>query len=90
VVAFVDWYNHRYRHIGIKFLTPHQHHCGQAVEICQRRTEVYVHAFSRIASMEPIYLLSALAGSGLDLQTQGRRNPSKGATFDSSSLISPP
>ena len=41
VVASVDWYNHRYRHSGIKFVTPHQSHCGQAVEICHRRADVY-------------------------------------------------
>jgi len=44
VVAFVDWYNHRHRHSGIKFVTPHQRHCGRAVEICQRRAEVYDQA----------------------------------------------
>ena len=44
VIAFVDWYNHRHRHSGIKFLTPHQRHCGQAVEISQRREEVYDQA----------------------------------------------
>ena len=44
VVAFVDWCNHRHCHSGIKFVTPHQCHCGQAVEICQRRAEVYDQA----------------------------------------------
>ena len=34
VTAFVDWYNHRHRHSGIKFVTPHQRHCGDAMEIC--------------------------------------------------------
>jgi putative transposase len=41
LVAFVDWFNHRHRHSGIKFVTPHQRHCDQAFEIYQRRTEVY-------------------------------------------------
>ena len=34
VASFVDWYNHRHRHSGIKFVTPQQRHSGQAVEIC--------------------------------------------------------
>ncbi len=31
VAAFVDWYKHRHRHSGIKFVTPVQRHCGEAV-----------------------------------------------------------
>ena len=41
VAAFVDWYNHRHRHSGIKFVTPHQRHSGAATAICQQRTDVY-------------------------------------------------
>jgi len=41
VAAFVDWYNHRHRHSGIKFVTPQQRHSGDAVEICRRRAVVY-------------------------------------------------
>jgi transposase InsO family protein len=41
VAAFVDWYNHRHRHSGIKFFTPHQRHSGAATAICQQRTDVY-------------------------------------------------
>jgi hypothetical protein len=44
VAAFVDWYNHRHRHSGIKFVTPHQRHSGQAVEICHHRALVYEQA----------------------------------------------
>jgi putative transposase len=33
VATFVDLYNHRHRHSGIKFVTPRQRHCGNAVEI---------------------------------------------------------
>jgi transposase InsO family protein len=44
VAAFVDWYNHRHRHSGIKFVTPHQRHCGDAVEICRHRAVVYEDA----------------------------------------------
>lgn len=44
VVAFVDWYNHRHRHSGIKFVTPHQRHSGAAKAICQQRADVYENA----------------------------------------------
>ena len=44
VAAFVDWYNHRHRHSGIKFVTPQQRHCGLAVEISHHRTVVYEQA----------------------------------------------
>ena len=41
VAAFVDWYNHRHRHSGIKFVIPHQRHSGAATAICKQRTDVY-------------------------------------------------
>ncbi len=43
VESFVDWYNHRHLHSGIKFkfVTPHQRHNGRAVEICRHRAVVY-------------------------------------------------
>jgi len=44
VVAFVDWYNHRHRHSGIQFVTPHQRHSGAAKAICQQRADVYENA----------------------------------------------
>ena len=44
VAAFGNWYNHRHRHSGIKFVTPVQRHSGQGVEICQHRAEVYDQA----------------------------------------------
>jgi transposase-like protein len=47
VAAFVDWYNHRHRHSGIKFVTPAQRHSGQAVEICRHRAVVYEQARQR-------------------------------------------
>jgi hypothetical protein len=40
VAAFVDWYNHRHRHSGIKFVTPHQRHSGAAIAICLKRAHV--------------------------------------------------
>ena len=47
VASFVDWYNHRHRHSGIKFVTPHQRHSGQAVEVCRHRSVVYEQARQR-------------------------------------------
>ena len=47
VAAFVDWYNHRHRHSSIKFVTPHQRHSGQAVDIERHRTQVYEQAYQR-------------------------------------------
>jgi len=47
VAAFVDWYNHRHRHSGIKFVTTHQRHNGDAVEICRHRAVVYEQARQR-------------------------------------------
>jgi len=44
VVACVDWYNHRHRHSGIKFVTPHQRHSGAAKAICRQRADVYENA----------------------------------------------
>lgn len=44
VAAFVDWYNHRHRHSGIKFVTPHQRHSGTANAICKQRADVYEKA----------------------------------------------
>ena len=47
VSSFVDWYNHRHRHSGIKFVTPHQRHNGDAVEICRQRAVIYEQARQR-------------------------------------------
>jgi putative transposase len=44
VASFVDWYNHQHRHSGIKFVTPHERHSGQAVGICRYRTGIYERA----------------------------------------------
>jgi transposase InsO family protein len=47
VASFADWYNHQHRHSGIKFVTPHQRHNGDAVEICRHRAVVYEQARQR-------------------------------------------
>jgi putative transposase len=47
VASFVGWCNHRHRHSGIKFVTPHQRHNVDAVEICLHRAVVYEQARQR-------------------------------------------
>ena len=47
VASFADWYNQRHRHSGIKFVTPHQRHNGEAVEICRHRAFIYEQASQR-------------------------------------------
>ena len=44
IAAFVDCYNHQYRHSGIRFVTPSQRHSGEAVEISRHRARVYEQA----------------------------------------------
>lgn len=44
VLKFTSWYNHDHRHSGIKFVTPHQRHTGQDVNVLESRTMVYERA----------------------------------------------
>lgn len=44
---FVDWYNHHHKHRGINYVTPHQRHTGQDVEILAKRHAVYQEARER-------------------------------------------
>ena len=44
VAEFVDWYNHRHRHSGIKYVTPVKRHSGSAIAICKQRAAVYENA----------------------------------------------
>ena len=41
---FAHWYNHVHRHSGIKYVTPHQRHTGQDIEILRKRRQVYEEA----------------------------------------------
>jgi hypothetical protein len=41
VNEFVDWYNNRHLHSGIKFVTPSDRHTGLDKEILKRRKVVY-------------------------------------------------
>ena len=47
VSSFVDWYNERHLHSGIKFVTPVKRHSGQAVDICGLRGVLYEQARQR-------------------------------------------
>ncbi len=44
MASFADWYNQRHRQSGIKFVSPHQQHNGEAVEICRHRAVIYEQA----------------------------------------------
>jgi hypothetical protein len=44
---FVAWYNHEYRHSGIRFVTPASRHTGEEVRILANRARVYEAARER-------------------------------------------
>lgn len=44
MAPFVDWYNHRHQHSGIRYVTPAQRHVGEDVIILQQRKAVYERA----------------------------------------------
>lgn len=44
VLIFVNWYNNRHRHSGIKYVTPVQRHNGDDVTILEQRTRLYEEA----------------------------------------------
>ena len=43
-IQFVDWYNNRHRHSGLKFITPNQRHMGGDKKILKARHQVYLKA----------------------------------------------
>ena len=43
-LRFVRWYRQEHRHSGIQFITPGQHHTGQADRILENRRKVYAAA----------------------------------------------
>jgi len=47
VEEFVRWYNREHRHSAIRFVTPHQRHCGLDREILARRRRTYEQARAR-------------------------------------------
>jgi transposase InsO family protein len=47
IAAVVEWYNHQQRYSGIKFVTPHQLHCGEATILCRQRDHVHELARQR-------------------------------------------
>ena len=44
VSKFVNWYNNKHRHSGIKFVTPEQRHSGQDRFVLKKRATVYEKA----------------------------------------------
>lgn len=42
VEIFAEWYNHKHRHSGIKFVTPAQRHAGDDIKILADRHQVYL------------------------------------------------
>ena len=47
VGEFVDWYNNKHLHSGIKFVTPASRHAGKDEEILKQRKEVYQKAMMK-------------------------------------------
>jgi len=47
VHAFVKWYNTEHRHSAIRYVTPHQRHRGEDIDILKRRQAVYEAARQR-------------------------------------------
>ena len=48
MLGLARWYRYSHRHSGIRFLTPHQLHVGEAGSILENRRMVYVDARSRM------------------------------------------
>jgi hypothetical protein len=44
VERFVSWYNFEHRHSAIRYVTPHERHCGRENEILDRRHRLYQRA----------------------------------------------
>jgi hypothetical protein len=42
--GFVQWYNTKHLHSGIRYVTPHQRHYGEDQQILAKRKEVYEKA----------------------------------------------
>ena len=41
---FVHWYNVEHQHSGLKFVTPHQCHTGEYIDVLEKRKEIYEQA----------------------------------------------
>lgn len=39
--GFMHWYNHEHKHRSLNYVTPHQKHCGQDLEILTQRHRLY-------------------------------------------------
>jgi transposase InsO family protein len=47
VERFVQWYNNEHMHSGIGFVTPHDRHTGNDIELLAKRRAVYAQAHQR-------------------------------------------
>jgi putative transposase len=47
VHQFVQWYNHKHKHSGLKFITPSARHTGQDKKLIAKRQAVYASAKAR-------------------------------------------
>ena len=47
IADFVNWYNEKHRHSGIKYITPNQRHSGLGEKIMMIRNQVIAEAFSQ-------------------------------------------
>lgn len=56
VTIFVEWYNYRHKHSGIKFITPDEKHRGMDVEILAKRKILYQAA----AAKNPIRFINGI------------------------------
>ena len=50
MAEFVEWYNHRHQHSGIRYVTPAQRHAGADVLILQQRKAVYERAKAQLGT----------------------------------------
>ena len=47
IASFVDWYNTRHRHSGVRFVTPDERHFGREAAVLKARRDVYARARRR-------------------------------------------
>lgn len=44
MIIFVDWYNNKHLHSGIKYVTPASRHAGLDIALLENRTKIYLEA----------------------------------------------
>ena len=43
-LSFVHWYNHEHKHSSLKYVTPHQRHTGDDINLLKKRANLYQQA----------------------------------------------